>query len=842
MADTNLSRQEARIRAELISGCAYHVRLDLTGTETFRSETRLRFRASEPGATTFLNLVANGVESAILNGRALPAAAFDRDTSRLTVPGVEADNELVVVAECAYEHTGVGLHRFVDPVDGAVYLHTQFEPFDAHRVFAAFDQPDLKAAFRFEVEAPAGWEVVSNARVDERPAEGAAGLWRFEPTQTMSTYLAAIVAGPYHSQHSRHRDVDLGLYCRQSLAEYLDADEIFEITGAGFDFFEEAFGCPYPFGKYDQLFVPEFNFGAMENVGCVTFSERHLFRSKVTEAERMARADTILHELAHMWFGDLVTMRWWDDLWLNESFATFAANLGLVSATRFRSAWTAFASNWKTWAYRQDQLPSTHPIAADASDIEAMKTNFDGITYAKGASVLRQLVAWVGQDEFLAGVRKYFARHAWGNTDLSDFLGALEEASGRDLESWAAEWLSQSGVNTLRTRFSLGEDGTFSSFAIEQEAPADHPTLRSHRVAVGLYDQDTAGNRLALRERIELDVVGARTEVPALVGKGAADLVLLNDGDLAYTKIRLDPRSLETLERSLGGLEDGLARGLCWAAAWDMLRDAELPAGRYLDLVLENVGREDEIAVVGVLLRNAEAAAVTFGHPANRDMHRQRLAGYARDAMYRAAPGSDLQLAYARAFASSARAPEDLALLERLLDGADEVKGLALDTELRWHVVRCLAAAGVADEARIADESERDATDAGARHAAAARAARPRPEAKAAAWADLVEGDLPLATMRAVMGGFRQPAQEEVLRDWVQPYFDALRVIWDRRGAEVSMSFTEMMFPAAEGAVEGAEASLAADDLPAPVRRLLREGRDDALRVARARACDAPAG
>jgi aminopeptidase N len=416
MSESNLRREEARQRAGLLSALHYDVVLDLRDTETFRSETRARFRTTEPGAATFLDFTATAVDSVELNGRRLPADVFDAEAGRVELSGLAPENELRVVAECSYEHTGVGLHRFVDPVDGAVYLHTQFEPFDAHRVFACFDQPDLKATFTLAVEAPAGWEVVSGGRVTQRPEAGREGRWRFATTPPMSTYITALVAGPYHAVHDRHGDIDLGLYCRQSLAEYLDPDEIFEITSAGFDFFEAAFGQPYPFGKYDQCFVPEFNFGAMENAGCVTFSERHVFRSKVTEAERQGRADTILHEMAHMWFGDLVTMRWWDDLWLNESFATFASHLALVDATRFRSAWTTFASSWKTWAYRQDQLPSTHPIVADAPDIEAMKTNFDGITYAKGASVLRQLVAWVGQEEFLSGVRAYFKRHAWGNT------------------------------------------------------------------------------------------------------------------------------------------------------------------------------------------------------------------------------------------------------------------------------------------------------------------------------------------------------------------------------------------------------------------------------------------
>ncbi len=835
--ENNLTRDEARERARAVSDLTYEIALDLRGEETFRSRTRLRFHGKRPGLTTFLDFAAPALESGELNGQPLPPDALSE--GRLRFP-VADENELVVVADLPYEHTGVGLHRFVDPVDGAVYLHTQFEPFDAHRVFAGFDQPDLKATYTFDVDAPAGWEIVSNARAISRPEPGKEGRWRFAPTARMSTYLAALVAGPYHPLHRRHRDIDMGLYCRQSLAEYVDADEIFEVTAAGFDFFEGAFGQPYPFGKYDQCFVPEFNFGAMENAGCVTFSERHLFRSKVTEAEREGRADTILHEMAHMWFGDLVTMRWWDDLWLNESFATFASHLAMVEATRFKSAWTTFASAWKVWAYRQDQLPSTHPIVADAPDIEAMKTNFDGITYAKGASVLRQLVAWVGQEEFLAGVRTYFKRHAWGNTELGDFLGALEETSGRDLSAWAAEWLETTGVNTLRARFETGGDGAFTAFSLEQEAAPDHPTLRSHRLTVGLYDRAASG--LELRERVELDVVGHRTPVPELLGRLAPDLVLLNDLDWAYAKIRLDPRSLATAAAHLGELGDPLARSLCWAAVWDMLRDAELPARRYLDVVLANLAGEDEIAVVSGLLRNAETAAVVYGDPANREPARRRLAEYA-DARLRAAPpGSDLQLTFTRSLASAGRVDDHVAFLTGLLAGTETVEGLAVDTELRWTVVRALAAAGAVSEDVIAAEEERDPTDAGHRHAAAARAARPDEGAKAAAWRDLTEGDLPLATMRAVMGGFRQPDQELLLQPWVQPYFDALGPIWERRGSDVGMSFTEMLYPVSDGAAQLTEAYLAASDAPAPVRRLLLEGRDQALRVARARACDSAAG
>jgi aminopeptidase N len=840
MSENNLTRDEAQARARLVSDLDYDVALDLRGEERFRSETRIRFRCPEAGEGTFVDLTAPGVVEAVLNGQRLSASASAFDGNRLRLPSLAGDNELRVVADIPYEHTGVGLHRFTDPADNEVYLHTQFEPFDAHRVFACFDQPDLKGTFRFSALAPPGWEVVSGGRVAERPAEGGEGWWRFETTPRISTYITALVAGPYQAVTRRHGEVDLGLYCRRSLAQYLDADEIFDVTAAGFDFFEEVFGQTYPFSKYDQCFVPEFNFGAMENAGCVTFSERHLFRSKVTEAEREARADTILHELAHMWFGDLVTMRWWDDLWLNESFATFASHLAMVEATRFRQAWTTFASNWKTWAYRQDQLPTTHPIVADAPDVETTKTNFDGITYAKGASVLRQLVAWVGQEEFLAGVRNYFGRHAWGNTELRDFLAALEETSGRELKSWSEQWLETAGVNTLRAGFETDDSGNLHSFVVEQEAPPEWPTLRPHRLAVGLYDRVDGG--LRLRESVELDVVGHRTIVEALVGRPAADLVLINHGDLAYAKIRLDEASLGVVSSGLAQLDDPLDRALCWAATWDMLRDAELAARRYLALVLDNLGGEGEISVVTGLLRQAETAAVIYGDPANREPARRRLAEWTEAAMDGAGAGGDQQLAFARAFAAAARGPDHLARVAGLLDGSAAVAGLEVDTELRWHLVRSLAAAGAAGEDLIAAEEDRDRTDAGHRHAAAARASRPDPDAKAVAWRALVEGDLPLATMRAIMGGFRQPDQELLLAAYTQPYFEALGPIWERRGPDVAMSFTESLYPLGGGAVQLTDAHLATANPPAPVRRLLLEGRDQALRVARARACDSAAG
>src|SRR5205807_7136543 len=486
------------------------------------------------------------------------------DGHRIRLAGLEKNNVLKVKGRSAFHHDGVGMHRFVDPVDGAVYCHTDAEPYDIHRVYPCFDQPDLKGTFEFSVRAPAGWHASSNSPATHVPNPATGGWWQFARTPKMSTYITAVVAGNFHVVKEHHGNIDLAVLCRQSLARYLDADEIFDITRRGFDFFAEEFAYPYQFGKYDQAFVPEFNAGAMENAGCVTFSERHIFRSRVTEATREARAETILHEMAHMWFGDLVTMHWWDDLWLNESFATYMSLVALVRATRFTSAFTTFSADWKTWAYRQDQLPSTHPIVADMPDIESVKVNFDGITYAKGASVLRQLVAWVGEEAFTTGIRNYLRRHAFGNTTLDDFLEALAESSGRDLQAWSKEWLETAGVNTLRP--SAAHVGArFGSVTILQEAPPDNPTLRSHRLAVGLYDDDAG--KLVRRRRVELDVVGRETEVLGLAGEAVPALTLLNDDDLTYAKIRLDDPSCANPARRLNDPPDSLPRPPAWAPA-----------------------------------------------------------------------------------------------------------------------------------------------------------------------------------------------------------------------------------------------------------------------------------
>jgi aminopeptidase N len=839
---SNLTREEAGARSALIKVASYQVDLDLTaGEESFVSVSVVRFDCTEPGSATFIDLTAPAVREIILNGAPVGPDAFDGD--RITLPGLAPGNVLRVVAECAYSRSGEGLHRFTDPADGRVYLYSDLETFDAHRMYACFDQPDMKASYELSVTAPPDWLVVSNMAPGSTIKAGPALRWHFPPTPVMPTYITAVAAGPYYVVHDEHDGIPLGLYCRQSLAEYLDPDEILEVTRQGFDFFHQAFGIKYPFGKYDQLFVPEFKEGAMENAGCVTFLEAYIFRSRVTDFAREARGETILHEMAHMWFGDLVTMRWWDDLWLNESFATWAGTLAEAEATRWTSAWTTFAQLYKSWAYRQDQLPSTHPIAADIPDIHAVEVNFDGITYAKGAAVLKQLVAYVGRENFLDGVRRYFGARAWGNATLADLLAALEETSGRDLTSWSAQWLQSAGVNTLRPSYSVDSGGRFAEFAVDQEAPASHPVLRSHRIAIGLYDLTETG--LSRRGRVETDVAGARTVVPELTGQARPDLVLVNDEDLTYAKIRLDDHSLRTLIEQIGSFTDSLPAALCWAAAWDMCRDGEMAARDYVRLVMSGISSVADISVVQTLLRQAGQAARRFADPGWRARGLALMASTLRDLLGTAEPGSDMQLAYVRAFTGVATSDEDLGVLTGLLDGSVRLDGLSVDTDLRWALLGRLVSRGGGPcnfgLAEIDAELARDATDAGERHAATCRAAIPSAEAKREAWRLLAGGEQTIAMFRATLAGFADPDQPELVEPYREDFFAVVAEVWRDWSWAMAQDFVSglyTVFPISPETVEVTDAYIADAEPPAALRRLLSEGRDDVLRALRCRARD----
>lgn len=849
MPGKNLTRDEAAARAAAITVDHYDVALDLTTSETtFRSTTTVTFTCGRPGTESFIDLIAPSVEEITLNGRSLDVADHF-DGVRVRLPDLEGTNTLTVDATAAYMNTGEGLHRFVDPVDDEVYLYSQFEVADSRRMFAVFEQPDLKASYAFTVTAPAHWQVVSNSPTpDPSPVRDGVSRWAFAPTPRMSSYITALVAGPYavvrDKVQTRRGTVPLGIFCRRSMLEHLDADNIFDCTKRGFAFFENEFDCEYPFEKYDQLFTPEYNMGAMENAGAVTINEVYVFRAKVTQALVERRALTLLHELAHMWFGNLVTMRWWNDLWLNESFAEWASTTCQAEATHWESAWTTFGISEKAWAYRQDQLSSTHPIVAPIRDLEDVEVNFDGITYAKGASVLKQLVAYVGREPFVAGLRAYFAKHAWGNTTLQDLLGELEQTSGRDLGTWSKLWLETAGVNTLRPVIETDDRGLVSSAVIEQTHAPDYATLRPHRLAVGLYAAE--GGTLVRTDRIELDVDGASTSVPELVGRPMPDLVLVNDDDLAYAKIRLDEHSLATALAHPRGFEDSLPRALVLGAAWDMTRDAEMSGRDFVNLVLATLPGETNSTMLRTTLGQLQTTLQVYVAPQHRDAALDLALAALRELCSAAEPGSDAQLQLVTTYAALQRGGDDAAYLRGLLDGTQELAGLAIDTEMRWTLLTALAAVGAADEAEVAAERERDNTLTGRERAAKALASMPTPERKAAAWAEAVEGEgLPNTVVEAIGQGFGRATDPEVLRPYVRRYHESLVELWGSRTHAIAEVLLTTFYPtllADRELLEASEQWLSDHpDAPAGLVRLVAENRDTVARALRAQARDADA-
>ncbi|MDT0119809.1 aminopeptidase N [Kocuria marina subsp. indica] len=849
MPGTNLTRAEAAERARIISVESYHVDLDLTGDpETFRARTTVTFDA-EAGAHTFIDAITASVDSVTLNGTFLDPAKVSNG-ERIDLPDLAEHNELVVDSRMYYMNTGEGLHRFVDPVDDQVYLYTQFEVADTRRMFPVFEQPDLKATFQFAVTAPADWDVVSNQPTPEPfPVADGVARWEFSPTPVISCYITALIAGPYVKTtdslvSSDGRTIELGLFARRSLFEYVDAEEMFEVTKQGFEFFESQFGVSYPFEKYDQLFVPQFNAGAMENAGAVTFVESYVFRSKPAQARVERRAITVLHELAHMWFGDLVTMRWWNDLWLNESFAEYMSTLACAQNTRYTNAWTTFAAGEKSWGYEQDQLPTTHPIKAEIPDLEAVLVNFDGITYAKGASVLKQLVAWVGQEEFMAGLNRYFGKHAWSNTELSDLMVELEAASGRDLTDWSARWLETAGVNTLVPQVEADDDGVITSFRIEQLGQDGHPTLRPHRVAVGFYDHREDTGLLSRTFRVELDVDGEFTDVPQLVGRELPDLVLLNDDDLAYAKIRLDECSLATATTHLGDFEESLPRSLVWAAAWDSVHDGVSPARDYVDLVLSNVGHETDSTAVQVQLRQLDVALDRYLAPEHADEVRARAADTLWDLTAAAEAGSDHQWQFFRAFLRRACTEAHFDRIEGFFDGGVP-EGIELDTDTRWAVLIALVAAGRKGAEDVDRALAEDNTETGAIAAATARAAIPTPEAKAEAWRLVVtEGALPNSQQQAAIAGFFRVHDDALVTPYSSRYFDAVTGVWTERTHELAQQIAVGLFPRAvrQDTVDAAQAFLdRLDPTLSGLRRIVLERQDAARRAVRAQAVDAAA-
>ncbi len=835
MPTDEITRAETAQRARLLRVRDYHVALDLTrGAETFGSVSVIRFDAAEPGAASHADLVASAVHEITLNGAPLDPAAVYAD-GRIALPDLAVHNELRVVADCAYTDSGTGMHRSADAASGGVWIYGKFAPAYARTAYACFDQPDLKAEFTFQVTVPAQWTVLSNQPPAAAPEQAAGGnaIWRFTPTPRLPTFTTTVVAGDYHVVTSFHaapggRRIPLELACQANLAGLLDAEAqaLFEVTGRGLDLYTGLLGG-YPYAKYGQVFVPAFSAGASEDVGCVLISDQFLFRSRVTAAMDEFRTMAILHEMAHMWFGDLVTVQWWDDLWLSESFAEFCGHLATARVGGFPDAWSTFSVGRKAWGYAQDRLPSTHPVAADTATLSEAIANFDGISYAKGASVLRQLAAFAGEENFFSGIRAYLAGHAFANASRNDLIAAVAASSGKSLDDWSQAWLRTAGFNTLRCEFRTDAGGAFTEFAVVQDAPASHQVLRPHQVAVGLYQR--SGDVLARMHRIEVDVAGPRTNVPELVGTTQPDLVLPNDGDTGFVMVRFDPRSLRTVTESIGRLADPLARAVCWNTLIDMVKQAELPMPRFVATLAGGIRHEPSVSVLQALLPQAEQIIRQLAGPEPAAEGKRLLADVAWQLLRSAEPGGDLQLAWAQLLGWTATSPDQLDLTAALLSGGVTVPGLPVDAELRWPLLQRLAAAGRAGDALIDAELAGDPTPAGQRYAAACRAAIPDAAHKEAAWQQLIDGRLGIEGLSMLARGFALPEQAGLLTPYAARYLGTLREIWPTRSGHLRVLLGDLLFPypaASPDLLAQLDEFLAADPADPGMTRVLTERRD----------------
>jgi aminopeptidase N len=838
-----LARATAEERARVVGTSSYEVELDLSrGGDRFGFEIKLEFQGAVPGARSFLDADLSRVDEIEWNDKPLPLTAYQGQ--RIFLPELGQRNSVRVRGEGNYHRGGLGIHLSTDPADGATYIYTDLEPFEAHRVFPCFDQPDLKGTFRFRIRVPQDWVVVGpeSGRPEAVDASDGCRWWSFPTTMALSAYVIGIAAGPFHEVHAQHGRIPLGLYCARSLAQYLDADSIFELTRQGLDYYERVFRIPYPFAKYDQVFCPEKVNGAMESPGCVTITDSVLWRGRPTERQRSDRADLVLHEMAHMWFGDLVTMTWWDDLWLNESFATLMAAFAVDHATAFLDSWVAFAVLDKPRARKQDQLSTSHPVVSEVLDVDMVQNNFDPITYQKGAASLRQLVAWVGEDNFFSALRFHLNQHREANATLQDLVSALQVASGKDVAGWAKAWLSTVGINTLRCELESQDQlagRPITRATLLQTASESQPLLRPHRIRLGLFDWVDQG--LERVNQVELELDGAETPVDQLTGLSRPALLLPNDDDLTYAKIRLDPVSMETAMLHLGAIRDPLARALVWDSTFDLVCDTGLPAHRYARLVVLQLAAETDSTLITTVLARAREATRRYGAPRRAAGLETQLAELAWEGLVRALPGSDQQSVWLRAFASLATSPGQVDRCRAFLEGGGLPDGIVLDCELRWLLVHSLAARGAADEADIATIRELDPSSLGRVRAAAALTARPTPEAKAQAWSRLRAADTTLEEARYIavsLGGVRR---EDLLAPYVKRLAPTLDDLMLTRGTEYTFELCWWLpgsFPPSPDLVKACRENLSRPDLHPQLRRTFTSLLEEAEQLLRGRALD----
>lgn len=842
-SDDNLLYSEALERAETVSNVSYKIYLDLdNGLDSFLCSSEIEFDAKN-GNETFLNFDGNKILSIELNGETISVNNYDN--YRILLSPLKPHNKVIVKGVCKYQNTGVGLHKFIDPVDKMVYLHTQFEPFDAHKVFACFDQPDIKASFEMKVNAPKGFIVISNSKPIKKPdsvnGEYNSGIWEFAKTDKISIYLTAIVAGNYKGFTDKYKDIDLGIYARRSLLKYVDHNELFKLTKDGLAFYENKLQTPYPFDKYDQIFVPGFNAGGMENVGCITYNEAYIFRTEVTNARRFARADVFLHEMSHMWFGDLVTMKWWSDLWLNESLATYMSPLAIENVTEFKNAWALFSIKTKYGAYVQDEMPTTHPISSEVPDTNATRVAFDSITYNKGGSVLKQLVAIVGEDTFFNGIKNYLQKYAYTNPTLSDFIGELEIASGKDLSSWSYEWLETSGVNKVRlnTNYIDCEMGKcLNNVSLLQEKDNSSGIFRNITMDVGLLD--FKNDTISLVDKVKVNISNNKQLIDTLERRRAPYIIMPNYDDYAYAKVKLDNISLNNTINTLSQIEDDLIRTMGWNILWDAVRDAELSSGKWTDIILNHIDAEEDPTVLQTLLSRTLTVLNQYASKNNRTLYVEKIYNKSKNIM-ESNKNSEIKLSWFNTFVNTAESQGSLNYLNEILNGEKNINGIKLDEDKRWQIVIQLASKGVIDEAFIDSELQKSLNDFTKRYALTAKAALPNYEKKLWAWKSILEDKgIDNYDMSALIDGFYVTGQDELLKPFAEIYGEAIEYAWKYRTADEALTITNGLYPSTivEPYVLDIADKALSMDLPDEAKRTIMERKADTERALKAQVTD----
>ena len=784
-----LTQAEAAARAAAVSGVSYSIRLGLTaGSVSFTGRADVRFTLSQSAeGSIFLCFRGQTIQAMRLNGSDVATPAWNG--YRLTLDqGLlkrGAENRLEVEYENAFDTGGDGVFRFVDPEDGAEYIYTNFEPYEAHRMAPLFDQPDIKARLTLEVLAPSEWVVLANG------AERAAGpveadgrtLRTFTETPPLSTYLFAMTAGAFVGERrelrlpGRAEAIPVGLWSRRSLATHLEHDRFHEMTEQAFLYFGALFGREYPFDKLDHVFAPEFATGAMENVGLIIYHEQYLFRSRPTASDITSLTEVVFHEIAHMWFGNLVTMRWWDDLWLNESFATYVSYLCLTEGAPYPDAWRDFNVQLKGWALREDDAPTTHPIAGSVLDTDQTFLNFDGITYGKGGAVLKQLGARLGREGFAAGLRLYFQRHAFANATLADFLAALEEGSGVPLADWSAQWLRTSGPNRFAAEVAEGPGGSIASLSVRQEVVSGDPVLRQHLMRIALIYPDRSGVRI---EGHELLLDGERAHVPSATGRPLPLAVIPNHDDLAVGKIALDAATIRFATERLEEIPDGLLRQVTWTAMWELVRDGSFSASDYAALLVARLPEERDASIVQQIVESTLGSLLLRYLPdGERERWGSRIVEVARA---RLARGGDegTRIVWSRILVLASVTPRDIEESWQVAAGETPLEGVEIDQDHRWTLLIRGASHGLPQRAaRLRAEAERDPSDRGERALLSAAAAEPSIPAKRAAWEKILtpSGHGSVSRTLAATAGFAWPWQRELLAPYQPLLADALQTL-----------------------------------------------------------------